>query len=40
MPEIVNVVGSGSLDAEFDLEKVAADLGSIAEYKISNVSRR
>jgi transcription initiation factor TFIID TATA-box-binding protein len=30
--EIVNVVGSGSLDAEFDLEKVAADIGSIAEY--------
>ena len=29
---VVNVVGSGSLDAEFDLEKVAADIGSIAEY--------
>ena len=24
MPEIVNVVGSGSLDSEFDLERVAA----------------
>lgn len=32
MVEIVNVVGSGSLDAEFDLEKVAADIGPIAEY--------
>ena len=32
MPEIVNVVGSGSLDAEFDLKRVAADIGSIAEY--------
>lgn len=32
MPEIVNVVGSGSLDVEFDLERVAADIGSIAEY--------
>lgn len=32
MPEIVNVVASGSLDAEFDLERVAADIGSIAEY--------
>ena len=32
MVEIVNVVGSGSLDAEFDLERVAADIGSIAEY--------
>ena len=32
MPEIVNVVGSGSLDTEFDLERVAADIGSIAEY--------
>lgn len=32
MVEIVNVVGSGSLDAEFDLERVAADLGSIAKY--------
>ena len=29
---VVNVVGSGSLAAEFDLEKVAADIGSIAEY--------
>ena len=32
MVEIVNVVGSGSLDAEFDLERVAGDIGSIAEY--------
>jgi transcription initiation factor TFIID TATA-box-binding protein len=32
MLKIVNVVGSGSLDAEFDLERVAADIGSIAEY--------
>jgi transcription initiation factor TFIID TATA-box-binding protein len=32
MVDIVNVVGSGSLDAEFDLERVAADIGSIAEY--------
>jgi len=32
MLEIVNVVGSGSLDAEFDLERVAADIGSIADY--------
>lgn len=32
MPEIVNVVASGSLAAEFDLERVAADIGSIAEY--------
>ena len=32
MIEIVNVVGSGSLDAEFDLESVAGDIGSIAEY--------
>jgi transcription initiation factor TFIID TATA-box-binding protein len=32
MVEIVNVVASGSLDAEFDLERVAADIGSIADY--------
>jgi transcription initiation factor TFIID TATA-box-binding protein len=32
MVKIVNVVASGSLDAEFDLERVAADIGSIAEY--------
>ena len=32
MVKIVNVVGSGSLDAEFDLERVATDVGSIAEY--------
>jgi transcription initiation factor TFIID TATA-box-binding protein len=30
--EVVNLVGSGSLDTEFDLERVAADIGSIAEY--------
>ena len=30
--EVVNVVGSGSLDLEFDLGKVSADLGSVAEY--------
>ena len=32
MVKIVNVVGSGSLNAEFDLESVAADIDSIAEY--------
>ena len=32
MVKIVNVVGSGSLDTEFDLKQVAADIGSIAEY--------
>jgi transcription initiation factor TFIID TATA-box-binding protein len=32
MVEIVNVVGSGSLNVELDLERVANDLGSIAEY--------
>jgi transcription initiation factor TFIID TATA-box-binding protein len=32
MVKIVNAVGSGSLNAEFDLERVAADIGSIAEY--------
>ena len=32
MVKIVNVVGSRSLNAEFDLEKVATDIGSIAEY--------
>ncbi|RAW45240.1 TATA-box-binding protein C [Halorubrum sp. 48-1-W] len=32
MVEIVNVIGSGLLDVEFDLERVAADIGSIAEY--------
>ena len=32
MVEIVNVVGSGSLNVEFDLERVATDIGSIAEY--------
>jgi len=31
--EIVNIVGSGSLNTEFDLERVAADIGSIAEYE-------
>ena len=30
--EIVNVVGSGSLGVELGLERVAMDLGSIAEY--------
>ncbi|RLM88215.1 TATA-box-binding protein [Haloarcula sp. Atlit-7R] len=32
MVEIVNVVGSGSLNVELDLEQVATDMGSIAEY--------
>lgn len=32
MVEIVNVVGSGSLDIELDLEQAAKDLGSNAEY--------
>ena len=32
MVKIVNVVGSGALNAEFDLERVAADIGSVAEY--------
>jgi len=32
MVKIENVVGSGSLGVEFDLESVSADLGSIAEY--------
>jgi len=32
MVKIINVVGSGSLDVEFDLESVADDIGSIAEY--------
>ena len=32
MIEIVNVVGSGSLNVELDLQKVAADIGPIAEY--------
>jgi len=32
MVKIVNVVGSGSLDVEFDLERVASDIGSTAEY--------
>lgn len=36
MVKIVNVVGSGSLDAEFDLERVASDIGSLAEYDPSN----
>lgn len=30
--QIVNVVASGSLASEFDLERVATDIGSIAEY--------
>lgn len=33
MVNIVNVVGSGSLNVEFDLEGVATDIGSIAEYE-------
>jgi transcription initiation factor TFIID TATA-box-binding protein len=32
MVNLVNVVASGSLDAEFDLERVTTDIGSIAEY--------
>ena len=32
MVDIVNVVGSGTLNTEFDLEKVSADIGTIAEY--------
>lgn len=32
MVKIVNVVGSGSLDTEFELKRVADDIGSIAEY--------
>jgi transcription initiation factor TFIID TATA-box-binding protein len=32
MVNIVNVVASGSLDAEFDLERVATDISSIADY--------
>jgi transcription initiation factor TFIID TATA-box-binding protein len=32
MVKIVNVVASGSLDVEFDLEQVATDMGSVAEY--------
>jgi TATA-box binding protein (TBP), component of TFIID and TFIIIB len=32
MVKIVNVVGSGSIDLELDLERVAADVGPIAEY--------
>lgn len=32
MVEIVNIVASGSLGIELDLEKVARDLGSIGEY--------
>ena len=34
MPEIVNVIGFGSLDAEFDLERVAANIGPTAEYDL------
>lgn len=32
MVNIVNVVGSGSLDVELDLTQVANDIGSVAEY--------
>lgn len=32
MPEIVHFVVSGSLDDEFDLERVGTDIGSIAEF--------
>ena len=32
MVEIVNAVGSGSFDREFDLAVVAGDLGSVAEF--------
>jgi transcription initiation factor TFIID TATA-box-binding protein len=32
MVEIVNAVGSGSFDREFDLSVVAEDLGSLAEF--------
>jgi len=32
MLDVVNVVGSGSLNAELDLEQVTSDIGSIAEY--------
>lgn len=30
--EIVNVVGSGALDVELDLQQVATDLGAVAEF--------
>ena len=33
MIEVVNIVGSGSIDTEFDLEKVADDIDSVAEYE-------
>ncbi|MFB6241172.1 MAG: TATA-box-binding protein [Candidatus Nanosalina sp.] len=32
MVKIVNVVGSGSFDREFDLSAIAGDLGPLAEY--------
>ena len=32
MVKIVNAVGSGSFDREFDLSVVAEDLGSLAEF--------
>jgi len=32
MIEVVNVVASGSLGSEFDLEAITAELGDIAEY--------
>ena len=30
--KVVNVIGSGNVDVELDLERVAADIGSTAEY--------
>lgn len=32
MVEVVNVVGSGFLNREFDLSNIAEDLGSVADY--------
>jgi len=32
MVDVVNVVGSGSLNVELDLERVSSDMGSVAEY--------
>lgn len=32
MLDVVNVVGSGSLNVEFNLERVSSDIGSVAEY--------
>lgn len=36
MVNIVNIVASGDLGIELDLEKVAKDIGSIAEYDPQN----